>query len=168
MKICRNFVPLQIGMKNVLIKISAMMLVLWYSLSVIGFDVHTCSGSGRIFIATVISGTDCEDIHPGHVKAPCSCCRHNGCKTNDEDEEFGTRPCCSDDWQMIVLTGVRTSEEHDHFDECSCGVCPCILDLHAEIIHSSIDVYGLRALYKPGSGDFVPLDVQRTYNIWRI
>ena len=168
MIICRNFVPLQIGMKNVVTSITAMLLVVWYSLSVIGFDVHTCSGSGRTFIATVISGTDCEDIHPGHVKSPCRCCHHNEDDTDSDGEGIGTRPCCSDDWQMIVLTGVRTSEEHDHFDECSCGVCPCILDLHAEIIHSSIDVYGLRALYKPGSGDFVPLDVQRTYNIWRI
>ena len=144
------------------------MLVIWYSLSVIGFDVHTCSGSGKIFIATVISGTDCEDIHPDHVKAPCRCCHHHDCQTHSDDEELSTKPCCSDDWQMIVLTGVRSAQGHDHLDECSCCLCPCILDVHAEIVHSYADIYGLKAFYKPDSGDSVPLDVQRTYNIWRI
>ena len=168
MKICRNFVSLQVGMKKVLVKISALVLVIWYSFSVIGFDVHTCSGSGQTFIATVISGTDCEDIHPDHSKSPCRCCHHNEDETHSEEDGISTRPCCSDDWQMIVLTGVRASEGHGHLDEGHCGLCPCILGLHAEIIHSNIDVYGLRALYKPDSGDIVPLDMQRIYNIWRI
>lgn len=155
-------------MKNVLTKVSAAMLVIWYSLSVIGFDVHTCSGSGRTFIATVISGTDCEDIHPDHAKSPCSCCHHDGCKTCSDDDKIATKPCCSDDWQMIVLTGVRASDEHDHSDECSCGLWPCILDLHAANNCSDLNLHGLRALYKPDSGGLMPLDVQREYNIWRI
>ena len=155
-------------MKGLATKIVAVLLLVWYSMSIIGFDVHTCSGSGKTFIATVISGTDCEDIHPEHEKSPCRCCHHDDCKKRSEEEGLSTKPCCSDDWQMIVLTGVRTSGGHDHFDECSCGLCPCIIDLHTEVIHPYIDICGLRALYKPDSGDFIPLDVQRTYNIWRI
>ena len=61
------FVTLHVDMKALLIKLSAMLMVLWYSMSIIGFDVHTCNGSGKSFIATFVSGTGCEDIHPDHV-----------------------------------------------------------------------------------------------------
>ena len=41
-------------MKNFLTSLTAILLVIWYSLSVIGFDVHTCIGSGETYVATVI------------------------------------------------------------------------------------------------------------------
>ena len=44
-------------MKNLLTSLTAVLLVIWYSLSVIGFDVHTCSGSGESYVTTVIGGT---------------------------------------------------------------------------------------------------------------
>ena len=40
-------------MKGLLTKITAMLLVVWYSMSIIGFDIHTCSGSGESFVVTV-------------------------------------------------------------------------------------------------------------------
>ena len=180
MEFCWNFVPLQVGMKNLLTSLTAMLLVIWYSLSVIGFDVHTCSGSGESYVTTVIGGTTCDDIHPEHHKEACSCCHHGhdsrqaaGAEgTEDADgtdgTEIATRPCCSDDWQMIVLTGCKTQEKHNHFDECNCGHVPYILDISKGNIHSRTDIHSLRAFYSPDSGSFAQLDVQRSYNIWRI
>lgn len=170
-------------MKNVLTRLTAVLLVIWYSLSVIGFDVHTCSGSGETFVATVIGGTTCEDIHPEHHKEACSCCHHghtssqiagsqgvSGAEGTDHPHgtEMATRPCCSDDWQVILLTGCKTPEKHDHFDECQCGSCPCILDISTGYTHSRTDIHSLRAFHNPDSGKPLPPDVQQLYSIWRI
>ncbi len=167
----RYFVPLQVGMKNVFTSVTAVMLVIWYSLSVIGFDVHTCSGSGESFVTTVIGGTACEDIHPEHDKVACACCHHgHGAHHDSESEgpELATKPCCTDDWQMMALTGCKAQEKHNHFDECHCEYCLCILDISERNIHSRTDIHRLRAFYNPDSGSLAPLDVQRSYNIWRI
>lgn len=170
-------------MKNLLTSLTAVLLVIWYSLSVIGFDVHTCSGSGETFVATVIGGTTCEDIHPDHHKEACSCCRHahdsrraarsegmSGTEdaAGTDDTEMTARPCCSDDWQVILLTGCKTQEKHNHFDGSHCGCCPCILDVSEGHTHSRTDIHSLRAFYSPDSGSLAQLDVQRSYNIWRI
>ena len=162
-----NFVSLQAGMKNVLTSLTAMMLVIWYSLSVIGFDVHTCSGSGKSYIATVASGFSCEDIHPEshdhHAHAGCSCCHSHESETTSQLDK---KPCCSDDFQVIVLTGVRSGQETDiHDGPVSVQVDNCMVSA----VQSLNAFYsGLRAFYKPRSWDIVPRDVQVSYNIWRI
>lgn len=170
-------------MKNVITSLTAMLLVIWYSLSVIGFDVHTCSGSGETYVVTVLGGTTCEDIHPEHRKEACSCCYHRyvSHQTIEVDEvettagienisgaEVATRPCCSDDWQMIVLTGCKAQEKQEHFDECHCGCCPCISNMYAVHTCPVMEVYGPLTFYNPDSGSLALLDVQRSYNIWRI
>ena len=177
LQIFLKFVSLPIDMKNVLTSLAAMLLVIWYSLSVIGFDVHTCSSSGESYVTTVIGGTTCEDIHPEPHKKACSCCRHCHASCHDvRAEETGktdgaamsTRPCCSDDWQMIVLTGCKAQEKQEHFHECHCGCCPCISDMYAVHTCPVMDVYGPLTFYNPDSGSLALLDVQRSYNIWRI
>jgi len=69
---------------------------------------------------------------------------------------------------MIVLTGCKTQEKHNHFDGSHCGCCPCILDVSEGHTHSRTDIHSLRAFYSPDSGSLAQLDVQRSYNIWRI
>ena len=164
----RIFVTLQVGMKNVFTNVSAIVLVLWYSLSVIGFDVHTCSGSGKTFIATVISGTACEDIHPDHDRKECSCCHHKDTAHKQEDTTLSTKPCCTDDWQTIVLTGVRISEKHSDYDGCCSGHCPCIISTSDADFVNIKCMSGLRAFCKPDSGKISSRDFQRIYGVWRI
>ncbi len=133
LKIWYIFLYLQVVMKNVIVKILAVMLTVWYSMSVIGFDVHTCSGSGRSFVVTFIEGLTCEDIHPEHSCDKASCCTsvHDGCchghsdHTSDKSGNITAKSCCSSDYQVLALTGTLNSQDHDHFDECICGLCPC-------------------------------------------
>ena len=110
--IYKNFVSLQIRMKNVFTNMTAVLLVVWYSLSVGGFDIHTCTGSGETFIATLASGFTCEDIHPDHEKECCGCCE------SDEEEcrsqELNADPCCTDEYHAIMLTGVRGEDDDNH------------------------------------------------------
>ena len=96
-------------MKNVFTYFVAAFMLVWYSLSVIGFDVHTCNGSGETYIATLASGFSCEDIHPEHQKAVCGCC-HSGEPENCAS--YGdVNPCCTDDYLMIHLTGVKGDDK---------------------------------------------------------
>ena len=158
-------------MKNVVTSVTAFLLVIWYSLSVIGFDVHTCSDSGESYVATVIGGTACDDIHPEHDIKDCPCCHHGhdaDLAGDSTESKVSTRPCCSDNWQMIVLTGCKAQQKHEHYDECHCGLCPPIPDMY--VAHTWNDIYtcGLLTFYDSGSGSLAPLDVQRSYYIWRI
>ena len=155
-------------MKNVYTSLAAAMLVLWYSLSVIGFDVHTCSRSGNSYIATVISGTDCEDIHPEHQPKTCSCCHHDH-TAKDDNKTQSEEPCCTDEWHLIELTGVKTSDEKG-------GLCGSIyyfktIISQVETADSDFNLRLLahgRAFFKPDSGQNKTCDFQQLYNIWRI
>ncbi len=155
-------------MKNVITSIAAFLLVIWYSLSVIGFDVHTCSSSGETYIATVISGTACEDIHPEHTEKPCSCCHgHDSCHKG-EDQTMTTKPCCNDEWQMIVLTGVRATNERTELNEKIELISVCVPELIADKVGSDVIPIGRRTIPKPDSGNVIPLNFQQVYSIWRI
>ena len=155
-------------MKNVITSIAAFLLVIWYSLSVIGFDVHTCSSSGETYIATVISGTACEDIHPEHTEKPCSCCHgHDSCHKG-EDQTMATKPCCNDEWQMIVLTGVRATNERTELHEKIELISVCVPELIADNVGSDVIHIGRRTIPKPDSGNVIPLNFQQVYSIWRI
>ena len=161
---CRNFVPLQVGMKNVFTSLAALLLVIWYSLSVIGFSVHTCSGSGEVFIATVASGFTCEDLHPEHGHSGCSCCHSE--KPSPSERNFDTKPCCSDEYHAIVLTGVRGedgSESSYYVAHVSCEY-----DAPLQDIESYISQSGLRTVKWLHHGGTVFRDVQSAFNVWRI
>ena len=162
------FVPLHVGMKNVFTSITALLLVIWYSLSVIGFDVHTCSSSGNTYIATVIGGTECKDIHPEHSQKSCSCCHHkHSAEAHDSEQSLKTKPCCTDEWQMIVLTGLRTSDEQMTVAENACDRDFCSLQPKYDNCSLRISAHG-RAFYKPDSGGLGCLNFQEKYSIWRI
>lgn len=95
------FVYLQIEMKTVALKISSALMIVWYCFSIIGFDIHTCKGSGETFIATFISGMTCEDIHPEHR------CDNGHCCASSIDGDS----CCDDDIKILLLTGNRTDDD---------------------------------------------------------
>lgn len=77
-------------------KISAVMLMMWYCLSIIGFGTHTCNRSGHTSIATFVEETDC--------------CHHH---EKEHDVEFGVSDCCTSDYHMILLSGCRICDNSD-------------------------------------------------------
>lgn len=109
------FVHLQIEMKTAALKISAFLMILWYCFSIIGFDIHTCKGSGETFVATFLSGMTCEDIHPEHRCSEEHCCaaaHHSCCSHCDHDNATWEKDsCCDDDIMVLLLTGNRTDDD---------------------------------------------------------
>lgn len=163
------FVPLQIGMKKAFTSFAAMLLGLWYLLSVMGFDVHTCATSGKVFIATVASGFTCEDLHPEHhVHGACHsgcACHHHESHDDDSDTQFDVKSCCSDDFHAILLTGTPVSEK-DALSDAHTNQCAILGDSLqsgwiSEASHSSV-------FYKPRSWIASPRDRQASYSVWRI
>lgn len=102
-----KFVTLQIVMKHVVIKIFSVLLCMWYTISIIGFDVHTCKGSGHSFVVTFVEGLSCGDIHPEHVCGPQSCCSHHReGGSHGHGAGISSSSCCSDNYQVLALAGV--------------------------------------------------------------
>ena len=103
-------------MKKILIKVAAVMALVWYSLGIIGFDVHTCNASGRSFIATFVEGTSCEDIHPGHgcghEHHDCTCRHHH----SEETVVSYPQHCCTDDYQALAITGSTSDPSRESGD----------------------------------------------------
>lgn len=162
------FVTLPVSMKNRMLRFSAMLLVLWYCFSVIGFDVHTCKASGRSFIATVVSGLSCADIHPSHTCDHDLCHSHDGCCGHEEHQDetsLKSESCCSDDYHVLALTG--TVSEKDHLQQLD--MMPvCLSSADADGAFSIFTGYGYSDRHVPDSVPIVSGDAQSLLNIWRI
>lgn len=171
-------------MKGIMMKICAVLLTIWYCMSIIGFDVHTCNGTGRTFVATFAEGLTCADIHPEHRCAPgrcgaaqeaecchADCCTHSDCCSHQERtcrHEISEDSCCSDSYQSILLTGFRAGDDHRHYDECHCGNCPCMIaDYQGSLAVRSFAASHI-SLHVPDIGDIVPCDPQVVFSVWRI
>ena len=165
------FVHLLLKMRNVVHKICALMLAVWYFMSIIGFGVHTCRGSHRAFLTTFISEVVCEDIHPEHL---CSsghhCCgghQEHGCCGHHADSAFESSSCCSDDFVVLSLTGTAPSSEENGCSLCHCWHGPAevsVASLHHLLAFQEIN----RIIQEPDSGVPAPGDVQSLLGIWRI
>jgi len=161
------FVFLRIRMRTMVMKISALLLVIWYCMSIIGFDVHTCRESGRSFVTSSILGTECEDIHPEHHHDHCcsDCGNH---ASSSEVDCVSPEDCCTDDIQVLVLTGSSTNDSHRHYDECHCGLCPCVIEHMSVIDDLRAGTEFQEIIPLPDSGLFATGDVQTILGVWRI
>lgn len=170
---CVIFVTLQIEMKGIVTKFFAAMLVVWYLVGIIGFDVHTCSGSGRSFAVAFFEGVTCEDIHPEHCCDPSACCAdkhetHSCCCCHCDGMTVSAKSCCSDDYFALEIAGTVSQDDHRHYDECSCGHCPC-LALHASEAASVYETNLITAyILHPDPGVVQACDRQAVFSVWRI
>lgn len=153
------------------VKYASALLVLWYSLSIIGFDVHSCRATGEVFVASLAGGVTCEDIHPEHsCKSHGGCCEHHdhhqtpseqaGCCVDKED-------CCSNDLQVLQLTGANLSENGRFSDNAHDFQYIFDVDLAMELSTPALQRSLLKYLEHSGSGVVMP-DRQAFFSIWRV
>lgn len=143
-------------MRNVAYKICAVLLAVWYLMSIIGFGVHTCRGSQRSFLTTFVTGMTCEDIHPQHH---CTCDHHSSEAGHD---------CCTDDFKVLSLTGVLPSAENDSGFFLH-GDCVPFHDMYMESCHHLLSDSEFHLIKRmPDSGLIQPGDLQPVLGIWRI
>ena len=164
-----KFVSLQIEMKGVMTKVTALMLIVWYLMSIIGFGVHTCNGSGKSFVVSFVEGFSCEDIHPEHHCSKSSCCGHShGCCDADDMLSLKSKSCCSSEYQMLALTGTISDEKTSGDDLISFVYCHSII---ANIFEINADVYSQQFLSRCLTHDSWPesiADRQSVLSVWRI
>lgn len=167
------FVTLHVGMKGRILRFSALLLVIWYCFSVIGFGIHTCRASDRSFVATFVSGLTCADIHPEHKcdKGHCyshashdhqaGCCGHSdSCGASIKAES-----CCSNDYLALTITGCSTDNENSG-DIMPDPVVFADANVVPDDFQSNISSYEYR--HKPDSGPRLNGDIQSVLSVWRI
>ena len=154
---------LQIEMKSILMKISAILLVVWYCLSIIGFDVHTCSETGDSIVHMSFTAHSCHDIHDDHCDSACEHDHDDYCEEPVEHRHDGG--CCEDEYQVISLTGLRSDDDSNgsfHGSE-----CPCIIETECDTFSLLADITDYRYFKDPDSG-LIVADAQPLLSIWRI
>ena len=156
-------------------KYVAALLTVWYSLSIIGFDVHSCAATGDTFVSSVLGGITCEDIHPEH---DCSghgsccgsheCCDHKQqapacCHDHDATAVSSDEDCCTNDIEVLD-SEVVTTQGDDSF-----LMFDSVASQYVEI-DSGCRLYAelTNIAFHPDSGKLIKPDSQAILNIWRI
>ena len=166
-------------MKDRVLRFSALLLVIWYCFSVIGFGIHTCKASERSFVATFISGLTCADIHPEHKCDKGHCCSHasheccedhahdGGCCGDSADDGMSLHApsCCSNDYLALVNTGCETDNEA-RSGLVQSEFALSVIDVASDDFQSNIPLQKYR--HKPDSGPWLNADIQSLLGVWRI
>lgn len=149
------------------------MLAVWYCVSIIGFDVHSCSVTGNTFVSSLLSGTACEDIHPDHDcdgHSSCckshasSCCQSHKCYDIPSESETEKDGCCSNDIEVLDSESVQTQNE-DNFQIGEYTVLHCYACNQPSCQYTSVNNI---LCYKPTSGELSVPDIQAVLSVWRI
>ena len=155
---------------------SAALLAIWYCMSIIGFDVHTCMSSGRTFVTAFTESLECADIHPEH-HCCCSSCldlhHHDehempSCCSESHEDSYDTKSCCSNEYQVIQLSGCRASDDSKDKFSFSKVSYPCIADVPVRYIAMAKYHAEHVQFLEPGSGVLPPGDLCVTFGVWRI
>ena len=164
-----NFVPLQVGMKNVVMKCLSALVALWYCLSIIGFDVHSCAKTGEKFVVSTFVGGSCAEVHPEHACGThgCHCGHHHDAEEHHGDDAIQKSQCCTNDLQVLSVTGITSSDNQRQYDGWSAADFICVVPDSYEIINSGLINALLRNRSLPDSGVVAP-DAQALHMVWRI
>jgi hypothetical protein len=169
-KVMKKLITLQIVKKNVLIRVSAIFVLIWYSLGIIGFNVHTCSASDRSFIVTFLEDMSCSSIHPSdHCETDmtcCCCCSHHAQELPcDSDESLDEPECCTDEYQ--VITSMTDREDDSRRYHAADLVSLCMVSL----LHDDSDTVQHHSALRSGIFSRVCHDargIRVLFNVWRI
>lgn len=157
-------------MRNIVMKYLAALLVVWYSLSIIGFDVHSCTKTGETFVSSIAAGVSCEDIHPEHsCSSHGSCCGHDhdkNCCGHDYRNEVTSGDCCQDDFHVLAFTGAVSPNDY-RYDDCASDFVAYATEYLAQILVPTCSNEDFIKFKNPDSGITVP-DPQALLSIWRI
>jgi hypothetical protein len=155
-------------MKNLVLKYVSAFLTVWYCLSIIGFDVHSCAATGSVFVNSVLSGMTCDDIHPEHDccdHGSCcdheSCCAHHDSHEEEESEEDG---CCTNEIEVLDEVVVTNADEDELVQFSETLSCLFVESYYNLLVSSESN----ESVYKPDSGCTKIPDSQAVLNIWRI
>lgn len=164
----QKIVPLTVDMKGIVMKISAVLVAIWYCMGIVGFHVHTCNETGRVYVATFAEGLTCADIHPEyHCGAShdhdCCCAHHSA-----DETVVDTGSCCTDVYQVIDLSGFRADDSSRHHDDGHFGPCPCLLA--ESVSYPALQKYraSLQKASMPDPGDILPCELRVVFSVWRI
>lgn len=174
-------------MKGLITKVFAALLVGWYLMSIVGFGVHTCNGSGKSFVVAFYEGTSCSDIHPEHACGHTSCCpdtsethvycccghdetsvdEHQSCSSCD-GVVITSKSCCSDDYQVLGFAGALSFDDQRGQDS-SAGHHI----IHAIALANGVDFRpylrnDIKYIPEPDSGLAMPWNIRSLYGVWRI
>lgn len=102
--------------RSLIIKLLAVPMVIVYMMAVIGFDIHSCSDNGSVYVESLLSPFHC---HPHDCHCSCheeGCCHHE--RTYEACGHFSEKDCCSD---VLGVLNVCSDEQ-----QYAC-VPPCIV-----------------------------------------
>ena len=137
-------------MTNMPMKLCAVLMALWYLMSIIGFNVHICYSSHHV------------SDHVSHVEEHQDCCCHH----EDEDPKVAFA-CCSDEYHVLDVLGTVSSNENEiegsvcaDSQVCAGYVSDVCISINENRIHTISTL--------PDSGLTAIGDVQSVLSIWRI
>ena len=160
-------------MKSIVLKYVSALLAAWYCLSIIGFDVHSCTATRSVFVNSVLLGVTCDEIHPehdcsghgsccaSHRDEESSCCTHHNAEDSMEITDDG---CCTNEIEVLDSVVVTNADEDDYIQFSQ--MLSCLF------IESNYDVLlfpeSTESLYIPDLRRVIQPDCQAVLNIWRI
>ena len=162
-------------MKEKLTQSFAFLMLAWYCLCLVGFDVHTCRISGERVFSPLVVSADCEDLHHHdghhhHSSFACGCClpseEHSDCEAFVSEET-----CCSDDILIPELAAPDSSREEVHSHHhghctCHCGLCPDGIEEGRTLFAASFPPSGVPV---PDENLPLPSSVERSLiSVWRL
>ena len=173
----RKFLTLHVGMKGLITKVFAALLVGWYLMGVIGFGVHTCSGSGKSFVVAFYEEMTCEEVHPEHGHVHDCCAHHHDTHEESVDHSdchfcdgvcISPKSCCSNDYQALELAGILSQDDSRSADEYSSWHYPCIDIMTCDAGCQTSLKRIIKYIHEPESGQELLRDRQAVLSTWRI
>jgi len=91
--------------KSLISAVSSAIICTLYICATVGFDIHSDHHDNRIYISSLLRGTDCADIHP---EDECSCIASHETGERHSHEHPSD---CTDEVEILSLTGTDTSDQ---------------------------------------------------------
>ena len=155
-------------MKKVVLKYISALLAVWYCMSIIGFDIHSCTVTGNTFVNSILSGITCDDIHPEH-----DCCGHGGCcqphkccgcETPAADTSLDNEDCCTNDIEVLDSEVVASSDDDNTGKVCASSLFAFVENDYSTHLYAAVQ----QVPFLPDSWSWKKPDKQAVLNIWRI